>query len=374
MTEVNNNIVGGSMMSKMSSFSPSNLLKKKTLATDPTTAPAATAPTAPATTDTTDTTDTTVPDTTVPDTTVPATTVPDTTVPDTTVPDTTVPDTTDTTVPATTASASSAKKSNPESLITFAKDKLSVLVGNTLHKIVGSQVDKIIDKIVPVQLANVPKIKELVDNSKAQIAEIQENMVEHVTKNALDSVERDVYVVPIIGEVAAAVTSVDSLIASGRNAWAGISKMKEKINTIEKTIKDLSYGNVPSIPGIPNFSDSFNAMKNKMKDKASGALSSIKDKGNSAAESVKNSVKSANATITPPLQQGGIKTRRKNSNKILNRTRKSLQVFYNINKNINKNKKTFKNKHKKNYTNKILNRTKKSLQTFHSAFRKSAQN
>ena len=52
----------------------------------------------------------------------------------------------------------------------------------------------------------------------------------------LNSIERAVYIVPVIGEIAAVITSLDTAIAAARNVSGGSKEIKTTINKISQSV------------------------------------------------------------------------------------------------------------------------------------------
>ena len=241
--------------------------------------------------------------------------------------------------------------SKTEAFIEQAKENVSGFVGRTFEKLLGNRINSLLDNAIPSQLMNVDKVREKVDEVKQQVEEIQENMIQNVSKNTMDSAERAIYVIPLLGEAAAAATSLDSAVAAGRNVYSGFTNIKDKIDEIKETVDEAreeigataqgalqrinpissmpSLPQMPSVPSLPQISSvpsSFPATHTQSVTKKGG-------NGN------RNRNKNKSAT--------------KKSMRILNRTRKSLMQFYGGSAKQTKTKtktKTNKNKNKQKQT------------------------
>jgi uncharacterized phage infection (PIP) family protein YhgE len=195
--------------------------------------------------------------------------------------------------------------SNKKPLIEQVKEKVATGVGKIFHRVVGKRVNNLLDNAVPRNLINLPVIKEKLQKVKGEIGDIQQKVINRVSKNSLDSLERDVYVAPVLGEVVAAVTSVDSMVAAARNGLDGFKRIKDKVNEVRDTVKQ-----------------------------AKEQLASMKD--------------AATVDNLPNIKVGG------KTNYILNRTRKSIDRFHRKQR-LQKTKKI----------DHILERTKRSIHRFH---------
>ena len=233
--------------------------------------------------------------------------------------------------------SNNSNNNHPEAMLELAKDKLSGFVSRTIQKGLNMSVNKLINKAVPSDVNNFPIIENKINEIKDQIEQIQEETVDRVTKSVLNAAERAVYVIPIAGEAAAAVTSLDSAIAAGRNAWQGFDEIKDKINEIQQTTNELNtLSNMPNMPNIPN-------------------IPNIPSVPNMQTMPI-----NSNHTLTKinKKQRGGIKTK-----KIINtqkHTRKSVHKKNKYNKYMITN---YISKTKKNIHN-IIDRTEKSISKF----------
>jgi flagellar hook-associated protein FlgK len=254
------------------------------------------------------------------------------------------------------------------------KEKMSGFFGRTFDKLIGKRVSTLVEKAVPSELMHIDKIREKVHEVEDKVANVQQDMVQTITKNALNSAERAVYVVPFAGGIAAAITAVDSVVAAGRNAAAGIGEVKKKVEEIKSVVDEANQGlNAASsaaeggLSGLNNLSPQIPQMKVPDLPQVPTASSIL----NKELDETPTPPATPSPVTETPIKGGGKRVTKKNrssrSEKILIRAKKSIDQFYGGAK-ITVTAKPNKNNKKKTTEKKalkIMHRTRKALSRFY---------